>query len=98
MQLHKKTIRIAALVIMLAACSKNKDVAKPPVVGTPLVTNPGTPEVPVAKKIIGPAGGTVTSVDEGFSVIVAPGALTQEEEISVQAVSNNLPGGIGKVY
>ena len=47
---------------------------------------------------IGPAGGTVTSVDGRLSVVVPANALAATVMISVQPMTNTAPGGMGAGY
>src|SRR5688500_5569574 len=44
---------------------------------------------------IGPAGGTVTSSDGRFTVVVPPGALADERTLEISAAGERAPGQIG---
>lgn len=98
MSWRNKAIWTSILVVMFtASCSKSK-VDKPVVSRPPLVTAPGTPEGAAVKKTIGAAGGSISSADGNFSVQIPAGALTANQEITLQPVSNQLPAGYGKAY
>ena len=74
------------------------DTAGLEIVRLPDSTEAGAPVGNVAKKMIGPAGGSIISEDRKMELIFPPGALTSSIEISIQAITNVLPGGLGSAY
>ena len=85
--------------LLLAACSKNNGKQdEPKNTEPPAVRAHGTPTGEVVKKSIGPAGGSLSSRDNTLQIEVPAGALAANTEISVQAVSNTLPGSPGPAY
>ena len=85
------------LVPLVFACSKTGPVAPAPA-PAPLVTTRGAADGPAVSKTIGAAGGSVMSSDGNITVIIPAGALTSDQEIGIQPVSNQLPAGLGKAY
>jgi hypothetical protein len=55
----------------------------------------GTPTGSSETALIGPAGGTLTSADGVFELVVPPGALASEVELRLTPISNEAPLGIG---
>lgn len=91
-----RTMLIFFLIPLLLSCSK-KDLSSPASV-VHLVTGPGTPEGTAITKTIGSSGGTIVSADSNISITIPPGALSSDQTITVQPVSNQLPSGYGKAY
>lgn len=95
-----ETITIPFLVLLMTvlfSCKKN-DTEKTPVDHTQMVTAKGQTIGTAVTKMIGPAGGAVSSADGNVSIIIPSGALTKDESISIQEVTNQLPGAHGKIY
>ncbi|MGE7774646.1 hypothetical protein ACQKLP_07985 [Chitinophaga sp. NPDC101104] len=85
--------------IFLAGCSKNNNSEGGPEPSEPpAVRAHGTPAGDIVKKTIGAAGGTLTSKDNSLRIDIPAGALAANTEISVQAVTNTLPGSPGPSY
>ncbi|WP_126247109.1 hypothetical protein [Chitinophaga rhizosphaerae] len=85
--------------IFLAGCSKsNKSGGEPAPSEPPAVRAQGTPVGDPVKKNIGAAGGTLLSKDNTLRIDIPAGALAANTEISVQAVTNTLPGSPGPAY
>lgn len=61
-------------------------------------TAQGTPTGGPVSKSIGPSGGSVTSADGRLIVIVPAGAIASATTLSIQAISNLSPGGMGFAY
>jgi hypothetical protein len=88
------------LIVLLAlttfsACKKGGSGApdiRPAV--TPVGTNDGT----ATTKTIGSGGGTVVSGDGEMELIIPPGALTANTDITIQPITNNAPNGRRKAY
>lgn len=85
---------ITALVL---SCSKTDRVA-PSQPSAPLVTASGAPDGVAITKTIGADGGTITSSDGNISITIPAGALKEDQSISVQPITNQLPMGYGKAY
>ena len=64
----------------------------------PAVTPVGTPVGNIITKTIGASGGSITSDDGRVQLTIPPGALSANTNISIQAVTNTCPGGIGVSY
>lgn len=100
MKLHSILIRLIAavlLVIYLNACKeKEKDEVIVPERGT--VREKGTPTGNLSEKMIGPEGGQLSSEDGRIALNVPSGALKAATKISVQPISNTLPGAPGPAY
>jgi hypothetical protein len=91
------------LLLIFASCKKedNNPVSTnspSPIVGIPVPTPVGTPVGSTSTAKIGPAGGSVSSPDGVLSVSIPAGALAKDTTISVQAITNNAPGGLGNGY
>ncbi len=63
-----------------------------------MVREHGTPVGDKVTKTIGAAGGSLASKDNTLQIDIPAGALAGNTEISVQAVSNTLPGSPGTAY
>ncbi len=87
------------LVICLCSCKKSQDntVNPPPAIDTAqaVVTEKGIPLGDIVTATIGPDGGTITAADGGATLVVPRGALAASTTISIQAVTNTLPMGLG---
>lgn len=95
------TLASAALLsaLMLFSCKKSTetDITPPPIdenTSTPI----GTPSGALVKKMIDGNGGELTSTDGTVLVSIPAGALESAREISIQPITNELPGGIGDAY
>jgi hypothetical protein len=62
------------------------------------VTAVGTPRGGVAQKMVPATGGTITSNDGRLTITVPTGALAAAQMLSIQAISNESPGGAGPAY
>ena len=62
----------------------------------PIKTEKGTPTDAPVTKIIGAAGGELTSGDGKLKIIVAPGTVTSNTAFSVQPITNTLFEGEGR--
>jgi hypothetical protein len=61
-------------------------------------TPKGTPDGQLAKKMIGTDGGSLISADNKVELIIPPGALSKETEISIQPCTNPFKAGLGRSY
>lgn len=88
------------LIVLLAlttfsACKKGSGgIPEPEPTITPVGTNDGT----AITKTIGSAGGGVISADGAIELIIPPGALATNTDITIQPITNNIPTGRGKAY
>lgn len=95
--------RITLYLLLLSfinACSKSGvKVEEPPQNNEPPpVREHGTPNGEIVRKTIGAAGGSLSSKDNTLQLEIPAGALASNTEISVQAVTNTLPGSPGDSY
>lgn len=91
------------LLVFFLTCKKNDNnpvSTTPPsnTGGTPEPTPIGIPVGPPTTVTIGTGGGTITSSDGTVSVTIPAGTLAGDTTISVQAITNNAPGGLGTAY
>ncbi len=85
--------------LLFTACSKSGGKGEEPSPDeAPAVRAHGTPTGDLVSKTIGAAGGTLTSKDNTLQIDIPAGALTANTVISVQAVTNTLPGSPGASY
>lgn len=82
------------LLLFLSAC-KTQDTAPSPDEAT---TDDGVPEGEAVSQVVGASGGTLVSADGLVRVEVPAGALSSDTHISIQALSNKAPNGVGKAY
>jgi len=99
----KKIIVLAAIALMLILprCQKLVEGLTPPVdpnstKATP--TDEGIPVGSVVSKVIGKTGGSIVSADGNAELNFPAGALDKDVEISVQALTNTAPNGVGNTY
>ena len=88
---------------LIFSCDPPVDSNTPKPEGTPgavtgAVTPVGTAEGDVIAAPIGPGGGTVESADKRIQISIPAGALTANQTISVQPISNNCPAGSGQAF
>ncbi|PYE53884.1 hypothetical protein [Deinococcus yavapaiensis] len=65
---------------------------------TPATTAPGGEVGDATTRIIGPAGGTVSSDDGLIELVIPSGALSQPTEVGIQAITNEAPSAVGNAY
>jgi hypothetical protein len=98
----KPTSTAITLMIVLLSCTmihifcKKGGTANQPL--QPIATEPGTPDGTAIAKNIGSAGGTVVSADSMMELVIPAGALSTNTAISIQPITNTVPGGTGKGY
>jgi hypothetical protein len=64
--------------------------------GTP--TEMGKPIAPPVQAAIGLVGGTISTPDKSLTLVIPPGALSKETNISIQLIENTAWSGIGPGY
>lgn len=90
------------VIIFIFSCKRDPDPVNPGT--TPdtttagIITPIGTVQGEIVTVSIGPQGGTVSSSDGRLQVMIPAGALSKNESISVQPVSNECPAGTGLAY
>ena len=84
--------------IILCACKKND--LQPPDDNNnkPEPTKVGIADGVLVSKTLDENGGTITSGDGKVELVLPAGALKSSTAISIQPISNNAPGGVGKAY
>lgn len=84
--------------IMMHGCKKNENDTdngnKNKVVPTPV----GTPTGTKTSKLIPKSGGSITSADGKLEIVFPSGALSSDQTITIQPITNNCPGGVGLAY
>jgi hypothetical protein len=103
MNVMRKIMLLAAiaLILILPRCQKLVDGLKPPEDPNPteaIPTDEGIPVGQLVSKTIGKAGGSLLSADGNAELIFPAGALDKDTEISVQALTNTAPNGVGNTY
>lgn len=91
------------LLLVLPGCKKLVESLVPtipndsvPTVATP--TDVGIPTGAVVSQTIGKTGGSIVSADGNVELIFPANALDSNTNISVQAITNNAPNGVGSAY
>lgn len=85
-------------ILLFSSCRKSKDAVPANTEDLTTSTAVGTTTGNAVKKTIDANGGQLTSADGTLQVIIPAGALASAKEISIQAVTNQLPGGVGNAY
>lgn len=98
-----KKIGLLSLVITILlinpACKKSSvSSSSDPTPGEPTPTGIGTAVGSVVSKTIGATGGSISSEDGKAELIFPAGALKDNTDISIQALTNTAPNGIGSGY
>lgn len=88
------------LIVLLAlttfsACKKGGGGTPEP---EPTITPAGTNDGTAITKTIGSGGGGIMSADGEVELIIPPGALAANTDITIQPITNNIPTGRGKAY
>lgn len=86
------------LVQSFVSCKKNSNVVNEPPTDESTITPVGNPVGAVVKKTINQQGGELSSADGTIKLIIPAGALETAKEISIQPISNELPGGVGNAF
>jgi len=93
------------LILILPGCKKLVEGLIPtiptdsiPTVSTPTLTDVGTPVGDVITKVIGKTGGSIASADGNAELIFPADALNDNTSISIQAVTQTAPNGVGYGY
>ncbi|NOU34086.1 MAG: hypothetical protein HOO96_39855 [Polyangiaceae bacterium] len=89
---------LVALLLAATACSSSTEPTPATTSNEPAVTAPGTPVGAPVTATIGAAGGSLRTADGRFELVVPPGALAADTQLSVQALTHTLPSGVGLSY
>jgi hypothetical protein len=99
----QKLLSIITIVffVSIVSCKKsvpvdNQQTSTP--VPMQLITAPGLADGPAVSKAIGTSGGTISSVDGKISINIPQGAISDNQTITVQPITNKLESGLGKAY
>lgn len=93
--MKKSSVNILLVMLLfVAACKKNGGGTEIKPVVTPVGANDGT----AVSQTIGNGGGTIVSGDGEMELIIPPGALTSNTDITIQPIINHAPGGRRKAY
>lgn len=96
-RIKKRIILFILTGILLTVLSCKKE-SHDPVSEKPIVTDEGTPYGDIVSEEIGTSGGSITSSDGNFKVVIPAGALDNPTTLSVQPISNEAPFGTDKAY
>ena len=96
----KFLLKLFIMISILMSCHDESpeeidDNSTPP---DPAYTAVGVPVGVVTTKNIGTSGGTISSEDNRFEIEIPAGALNSDTPISIQAITNEAPGGVGLAY
>lgn len=91
-------LSLLSTTLFLAACGGNGGQPQPDPDPNPQPTPVGTPVGSPVSKVIGMAGGSLASVDGKITLEIPAGALTKDETVSIQEITNNAPGKFGKAF
>lgn len=91
---------LSTTLFLLAACGggAGQPQPQPNPDPSPQPTPVGTPVGIPVSKVIGMAGGSLASVDGKITLEIPAGALTKDETVSIQEITNNAPGKFGKAF
>ena len=91
-------ILIVSLLVTLIACgtpANKPPVVEPPIDQTPIKSAFGTPVGSAVAQTLDAAGGTFDEPTTGVTVKALAGGFDASTQLSVQPITNTLPGGIG---
>lgn len=88
---------VAVCILLLCSCGRKSSPLEEPI-DTNTQTPTGSAAGTAVKKTIDANGGELASTDSRIQVIIPAGALSAAKEVSIQPLSNELPGGVGQAY
>jgi hypothetical protein len=95
----KSPLKIFIIVSMALSCrEESTDRVDNPLPADPAYTEVGITVGSIVTKNIGAEGGTLSSDDSRFEIEIPAGALSNSTPISIQAITNEAPGGVGLAY
>jgi hypothetical protein len=95
MKKNSALLVLLVAVVILGGCKKNGS-GTPDI--KPTVTPIGTIDGAAKTQTIGSAGGTIVSDDGEMELVIPPGALTTNTDITIQPITNTAPSGRRKAY
>ena len=101
MNLTKSTVTAFLLIsglLLLSSCKKTSTESSSPITTVPIVTTQGTPIGNAVTKKIGKNGGSILSADGKTELVFPAGALETETDVTIQAITNPLPGAAHPAY
>jgi hypothetical protein len=89
----------ATLVLTTAACGSGGGSSGTHLPANEVAVTPvGTARGAAVQQLVLPAGATIGSADGRLQVDVPPGALASPQTLTIQAITNEAPGGVGTAY
>jgi len=82
----------------LSGCKKSNEAVSPENGNGGGATEVGVPDGQLVSKVIGVAGGTISSADNQVTLTIPAGALPKDTEIGIQPITNQAPNGLGAAY
>jgi hypothetical protein len=89
---------IFLIALSFTSCKKNKDEIITPPIDESTTTPIGTPIGAAVHKTIDSKGGQLNSADGTIQLSIPAGALDAAKDISIQTITNELPGGIASAF
>ncbi len=100
-----RAVGVLGILLFLSGCGSEGSSPSADVPGSdvPMVVDPdatpvGEPSGSAVTMSIGPTGGTLASVDGRLELVLPAGALARDTTVSLQAISNEAPGGLGEAW
>lgn len=93
----KRPPLVLLVAALAAACGKSNSPNATPS-DAPPTTPVGVPKGGAVEKVIGPAGGALSSADGALTVSVPAGAVSGPLSFSIQPLTNEAFGGVGDAY
>lgn len=93
----KQIVTSLLLAVLFIACNKGSNLPGP-TPETPLKTAVGVPQGDAVMKSIGAAGGSIESADGKIHIDIPPGALANEQTLSIQPITNTLDFATSPAY
>ncbi|WP_199121000.1 hypothetical protein [Pedobacter sp. ASV28] len=91
-----KSLLVAALLLLLVACKKNQAPNVP--MAQPLKKEHGAALGNPVTKVIGPAGGSISSADGNISIEIPAGTVTGDTPFSIQPIEKTLDQSTGTAF
>lgn len=82
----------------LLGCKESNEAVSPENGNGGGATEVGVPDGQLVSKVIGTAGGTVSSADNRVTLTIPAGALPKDTEIGIQPITNEAPNGLEVAY
>lgn len=82
----------------LLGCKERNEAVSPENASGGGATEVGVPDGELVSKVIGAAGGTISSADNQLTLTIPAGALAKDTQILIQPITNEAPNGLGAAY